>query len=748
MLYLEPPFHVINGISLFADHADPLQYYYLPLRPHLTLLPGPDGGSPVPQLSLVKFRGAAGNGGLLNFDIDLGIDQNLLADTASQLLSVADLRDTPNLVPVPLTDGTVALTLLGQTGDGQGGQGPRFVRRMSYSAKPALYGDNRAAFSADLDAAGVALLDSALAGELAPIAVVYSLQYAGLRPAYSVRVHADWNRVQQHLEEAFGVDELFFSADIDTVVDKLIESRVIELRVDSYIPPGEDATDLLARLDRATNEVRDHVIDTFFEPSIDPIHKERDGWDKALQVAQRLALLHATGGWSGLGGFTYKKIDITRVDRKVLDMNMTERSTVLRQVYPQAHLSGLFRGLPDPNGFIIDADLDDPWYEQRRISVVARTDFGVDQVQSLDVHLSYAGQPQNMVLDAQHPAASVTWNTAIDAGKPVRNVDIRYDVSFRGADRAERPVLLSSPTESVDVENVEVRPRELFSLLPVAVVAIGFPWASYPSVEVQTRYSDPPAGIDLQETFMLKETQPAATWYLFSVAAGRPSFEYRITYRSADHRDVVTGWQRTDDEQVTIRDPFPVKRQLDVFPAMDWDEVRIAFCDVEYRSAGGTLLDSRSLSFEKTKDQLQTVEFSLQDPERRLLTYRTTVVHRDGRVSRLPEADTADRRVILTCVQAGHRIIEVHGPSEAFATLNLTEVQVELSFEDPAAGLAVADTLSFRSESDRPGWFEFDYADEARSGYQYRVRFFYDNGLTRGTEWTTSHERNLTVDAR
>ena len=33
MLYLNPPYFLINGVSIFPDHADPLQFYYLPMMP-------------------------------------------------------------------------------------------------------------------------------------------------------------------------------------------------------------------------------------------------------------------------------------------------------------------------------------------------------------------------------------------------------------------------------------------------------------------------------------------------------------------------------------------------------------------------------------------------------------------------------------------------------------------------------------------------------------------------------------------
>src|SRR5436309_4662732 len=110
MLYLNPPFFVIDGVSLFPDHADPLQYYFLPMMPRLTL-GGPDGK--VPQLQLIKYRGKAGTGGFLNFDVNVGIDPDDLADVARQLRNAAKLDDLPRLAPVPLVDGTVKLLLLG-----------------------------------------------------------------------------------------------------------------------------------------------------------------------------------------------------------------------------------------------------------------------------------------------------------------------------------------------------------------------------------------------------------------------------------------------------------------------------------------------------------------------------------------------------------------------------------------------------------------------------------------------------------
>ena len=150
-----------------------------------------------------------------------------------------------------------------------------FVTKIDQNAKPALYGDNQAAFSVSLDQYGVTVLDKAIQGEITPIGIVYSLDYLALRPAYSVKLHVDWDRVQKHLDERFSADSLFFSIDIDKVVDELIENRTIVIEADTFVPEGEDTSGIIKNKDLALNEVRDMVTDAFFKPSLDPIKKRK-----------------------------------------------------------------------------------------------------------------------------------------------------------------------------------------------------------------------------------------------------------------------------------------------------------------------------------------------------------------------------------------------------------------------------------------------------------------------------------------
>ena len=449
MLYLNPPFYIIDGVSIYPDHADPLQFYYLPVAPKLTRIKDEATGQIVPQIEIIKYRGKAGNGGFLNFDVNIGVDQNKLDIISGKLSSAARLHDKPKLAPIPVIDGSVKMMLFGmQTGDkpSTDPSKPNFVTKIDQNGKPSLYGDNQAAFSVSLDQYGVTVLDKSILGEVSPIGVVYSLDYLALRPAYSVRLHADWDRVQKHLEEKFSADSLIFSTDIDKVVDELVESRAIVIEADTFVPEGEDTSSIIKNKDQALNEVRDMVTDAFFKPSLDPVKKEEDGWDKALDAFGRSIMIASRGPGAC---FSYQKTDMTRIDKKTLNVNISERTTVRRSIYPQGHLSGIWRDLTNEGlkleDFIISVDLDDPWFARRKVDVNSRASFEDDSISSINVKLTYGNEPKNVLLESSGAKGSVDWQSTIESGSMKRETIVSYKVNFKGVNGTERPIALNSP---------------------------------------------------------------------------------------------------------------------------------------------------------------------------------------------------------------------------------------------------------------------------------------------------------------
>lgn len=749
MLYLEPPYLIVNGVTIFRDHSDREQLYFMPAAPHLTMLTDPATKQRIPQFQLIKYRGRAGNGGFLNFDCNLGLEQSELEEIRDEARRQLRLRGTPRLAPVPLVDGSVKLMLLGkQTGDEAetDGAAPQFVLKIDHHAKPSLYGNNQAGFSVALDQEGVSVLEQAMQGEMSPLLVVYSLDYLALRPAYNVRLNIDWDRVQKHFDEHFGVNTWFFSADIDKAVDELIDNRVIVLEADTFVPEGEDADGVIGRRDEALNQVRDMITEAFFEPSLDPFKEEEDGWDKAAGFLERLAPMNMYRGRNAL--FTYSKRDYTRIDRKSLNINISERTTVKRTIHPQGHLAGITRVITEQGldlaRFIIPVDLDDKWFERRRVLARSRANFEEDSIASISVRMQYGDEPKNVVLDSPAASGAVDWASQFADGAMRRDVQVSYTVSFKGADSSERPVTLTSAPRVTDVELLEINPRELYAITPVPIIALSFPWKQYPTVEVRTRYLDEANRINIGDSFLLTERAPEALWKLFSLDPARTRFEYKLVYRAANHKDIEMPWVETDEERVIARDPFPKKRILDIAPSFNWLEVERVFVDVAYKDPANRIDEEQSFEFTEEDRATKSFTVDLRNPDLRRVAYSVTVMYRDGRLLEIPRSYTLDRRVIVHANMRGHRIVSVSPAAGDFVRKRVKEMLVDLRYEDLANGVSFSDQLSFATAGDR-GHFEFDFIDESRTAYEYQVRYKFTNGLSRTVPWKLAAADELLV---
>jgi hypothetical protein len=745
MLYLKPPFNIIEGAAVFADHANEQQFYFMPAAPHLTTIFDPVAGAAVPQIQLLKFRGGAGNGGFLTFEVNLGIEQERIDSIAMELKRLYSLRDNPILAPVVLEGGSVRLIILGHASDDSGKplkddeQQPRFVVKMEYAAKPALYGDNQAIFSVELDQEGVQLIEASLAqSELMPIGVVYSLDFYALRPAFTVSVSADWNRVQTHFNESFKAEVLFSSVEIDKVVDKLIEDQVINIEVDSFLPEGEDAGSWVGRRDQALNDFKDMVLDNFFKPSLEPMKEEKDGWDRFADTAERLALLGATGGWGGVAKFSYVQQDWTRIDQKRLNLKMSERVTVKRSIYPQATVKGLGKVLRDGQGhidigrFVQSVTLDDAWFTKRKLKSYSLIDFDNDKVDSVNVTLLYQGEPRTIRLTKTDLFGEREWNSAIVGNTMVRPVEYEYRVNFRGVDTADRPGMLVSPRLTTVGDEFEISPRgeRLYFMDDIQIGAGLLPWDRFPQVSVEVRYRDQANGISLAETFVLSKDKPDATWKRFRLNPDAGQYDVRVTFLAIDHRDIQLDWTSTDQERLIIRDPRPLKRTVQIAPAVDWRLVAMIFVELRYLDEANGVDEQQTLAFFDTPTDRVPRAFSvnLVDANQRLVNYAATIVLKDNRTITVPKSMTTGSTIILRTDMSGHRIVTVAAPDVDFLAHGILRIEAELSYSDLDAGLTFNDRFTFRNGREL-NFFEFDYAAPEQSTYSCKVLLVLTNGL-------------------
>lgn len=748
MLYLNPPYYMVKGVSIFADHANPRQFYYLPASPHLSMITDPTTNVEVPKLELLRFRGDNRSGGFLELDVNLGFDPDLLENEVKpEIRRVFGLDDEPILSPVLLEAGTVRLIALDAQTPVPGappaepptdGAPLQLATKIDQAANPSLYGDCQAMFSVQLSEDGAKLLDAALLGTILPVGVVYELEFAALRPAYQFKVTADWHRVQTHFDEMSNARLLFFSSEIDKAIDKLVEDQVIKIEVDNFVPAGDEQA-LLTDPKKLLDQIKDMVIQTFFKPTLNPADHGKDGWDRATDVATELSTLAVTGGWAGVATFSYQKVDLTRIDDKHLDVEVQERTAVRRKIYPQAHLEGLTRVLRDSNGqlklddIVRDVNLaNDPFFMTRFVTAHSTVDFKAENIDEIGVRLTYGGQSQSLILTADKPDREAHWATQSVDGQVETAVQASYEVRFDGAQSPEHPANLRSGVSVVNDNIFTINPHDdaatLYAVRSVSVVADGMPWDRYPFVEVEMRYADPANRIDQSDTLRLSQSVQTATWPQFICDLKHMDFDYRITFRAADNSDIIGDWTALDRDDITIRDPRGATLSVQVVPAFGWDLVSSAFVNFTYDDDPNGVHADKSIML--TKDNLNDNKFvvHLADRTKRLVHYSVRLLLSDNSLVEQPPSMTREGQIFLRADLKGHRIVTLHPASVDFAGNNIREVKVTLSMSDQTNGLSANRQFSFTSKDDI-AYFEYNYVVDGQ-GYTVESTTIRGDGFT------------------
>jgi hypothetical protein len=781
MLFLNPPYYIINGVSVFPDDSDPLQYYYLPMMPHFTMVTGPSGAS-LPQLQLIEYTGAAGTGGFINFDVNLGIDPDALSQVTEQIQRQQNTTGQIRLSPVTFVDGTVSLVLLGAqsstppTSSTSGTSSaapaaaasaaptvatsttaasttaaapaaPVFVVKIQNAAKPALYGDNQATFSVQLDQYGATIMEQALQGQMAPIGVIYSLEFLGLRPAFNVRITADWNRVQTYLDQEYSGGFLFFSSQIQNTVDKLVESKVINIDESTYTTDADLGTSASDDRSKAMAECYELITNNFFQSSLQPPDPSKpDDWSKAMTAFDNISDMALTGGAAGLASFSYKNINLQQTDQKSLNFDVSERTTVQRTIYPQGHLSGLLNTLTqsgiDLNQFIVKVDLDNPFFERRQVTVTTYADFATDSIATINVNLTYNNITQSVSLTQAAPQANVAWTSLLINGQMSMPVSYNYTVTFKDVDTAQRPGVLTSTTQSA-TGNVDIEPRgDVYYVTVIPVRAYSLPWARYASVEVECQYLDPANGINEQPTAILTSQNAEVDWSLFLRNPALRTFTYRLTYTLTAGGTSTTQWISTNDACIDISDPFPTKVGLTVLAALDWTVFSQALVFLAYPNKQNPTLQ-QTYTLNQNSATAPAFVAERQDPTQIFVYYEARLIMLNGQVWTIPGSVTSDAYLILQNGMKGHQIIVIQPQAVDFNAELISEIDVQVSYLDAANSININQSFTITSAGDTRT-FAYDYLNDQISA-QYSANIHLSNGQTKSIATTPISGNTLTI---
>lgn len=272
----------VEGVTVFADHADPAQFWYLPAPVVLAEREG------VPQFTLIRYRPAVAGagvkgGGFLMMEVELRLD----AEVERKIIgAVARFSNgTPRLTPVPFDDGKVQVIALNVQGSGGTMATPSpagafvAVEAVLGATKPSLGGNNTAIFSLTLSEEGSTILDQAFRQGATPVGVIYDLKYTALRPALDVKITANFKRIYDRLN--FSVDltagaviygvPVYLEAGIDMAFEKLKQDGVIDIKVINF----SSAADQDDKEKWALDFFKQNLLQQWFQPTLAPVTFDR-----------------------------------------------------------------------------------------------------------------------------------------------------------------------------------------------------------------------------------------------------------------------------------------------------------------------------------------------------------------------------------------------------------------------------------------------------------------------------------------
>ncbi len=290
MLYLDTSLE-LQGLTLYRDYNDPKRYYYMPRSPRLAV----ENGAPMFQLLIYRrditdnpdFRtGDRPGGGFLTMTIDIGVPEGVRQAVKAELEGRVD--GEVDLVPVPFEDGSVRISALGLSAGrapaldaatgadaaagptpGETERGPHFVEKILGSARPSLYGDNRAVFTIELSHEGAQLMRASLEDPGASqVVAIYDLEYRGLLPAYEGKITINFKQSYSHLRSRFTANTLWFKTDIDSEVEKLTKEGHIKIEAVDYLQ--SDPVKLAEAATRLQELAKELATWSFFKPGLTP----------------------------------------------------------------------------------------------------------------------------------------------------------------------------------------------------------------------------------------------------------------------------------------------------------------------------------------------------------------------------------------------------------------------------------------------------------------------------------------------
>lgn len=735
MLFYKPPFLMVDQVTVFPDHSDLEAFYYIVAVPELVVeqqQPAFWATAILPPASTTT--GGAGQQAIGRALVSFDIETPLPADPENRLRKEIQKhygRAPKRLIPAPLSSGKASLTV---ARPGAAEANKDFFVYEGHS--PSLMGSNRAAFAIAAEGAEAQSLVAALSvGHLAAV-VTYDLQFPGLAPSFEARMVVHWRTVYERFRERETMNAIFVAEEIDKTIEKLKESRAIEIEIKELDPEGAKAAT------RALfDELRSEVVKRLFEtprPSGDVPIEERIG------RGVREVLTSLMPGVS----HTLRTLNQNLLSDTVIDLR--EQQVKNYPFFPQSTLAGVLERAGGAAGRLVFVRMEDlpQRIEEAFVEMAPASErLGVRSVR-LRVQATTPGRDV--------PLADESFTLSPKAPE-------RKSLRFRRLG-SEEPSLRFQAEMSLDPAVAPAgKERLLFDWKPAKGNRVWFDPEEFLDVAEVRIEIDDAAVLDTStvrmdiEAICAGETTPFRKATLgFSKTALSQTFSVvvpdgkTVAFRGTE---IFSRLGESDFVRAAaikgsihrVMNPFGQAWSMEVHAVSTWIDTTALFVEFRVWDVLRKLFLLGEQQFNKAAASA-TFRFSTSLDTPKKAEARVTRVAPDGRIVRGPWKDLAGPVVAVSDDVRAERRIRATLAAPQFVKAGVKKVFVDLEYpEDGTSPVAAADPpLEFARDGATADWTHA-FPDPTRPFYRYRVRAKGENGERFTGPWVRSGADDVSV---
>jgi hypothetical protein len=770
MLLLSTSSITADGVTVFPDHADPNQFWYLPGPISLATLPGSDE----PQFLLIEYTpDVAATGvkgvGFLNVTVCLKLSDDTRNDLIGQIRAAFPTADNPRLSPVPFDDGSVQIVALDlQGGGGTSNTAPagtfEAVEHILGAVSPELFGDNDALFALTLSEDGAGILKAAFEDGMAPVGAIYNLKFTGVRPALDVKVTADLKRVYDSFSVGVSAKAYWVTAGIDATFEKLRQDGAIKIEVVNLAGDQANAD----KEAQALAIFKDQILSTWFTPSLSPATAAAadagkptlpaSGTSKtttttttnkpAQPPANNAGGMRSGGTPPGAGGMTGGKPSPTSTSPSVpaaTGMTQPEHPAAPPAASSTTAPAASTAGTASPAAGAAPAATSAPpgASSTSTTTTTAPTAAG----QAAGVANALAGAAQAASSAASSFGLGVSFK--LDHQEELKTVTYEYNrmdaVQRTYAPQGYFGLLLGNFDKSKHFLQVDGT-DQFFNKLSIAIS----PPKDFTGIGLQTAhvaidYGDPGSSDVKHGEFVFDPAHNTPTsWDVFQGQIHTTEFTYAADYSF----DPEAGWaavedryqlppQTTENRQLTL-DPYAALGFLTVSITpgrIDPSVVDRIEAVLQYTADDGWQTSSTFIVRSDAAPQLWKVRVA--DKTKRSYTYTTTCVLKDGKTFIQAPATTTARAIVVNDPFSGGIDVVVE---PAFDATKTKEALVEVDYEDQTANYHFQNTLYLPPGNMQPTRMHIPVLNPAQNAFAYRITTIGTDGAQHKGDLVTSQD--------